>query len=247
MGLVRCYQGPLWKRVTDLPSFYLHDPAKPEEPPHLLVPTEQFEDFLTGINKALSTALVIPPGVNWRRFCLKFGQGGTPQPRYLLRAKDKDALEIAFWPRISESDVRGFNDAPKMLQDDFTRALATINQPKDSSDKRQKAQAKAAQRHLGRQHMMLQTQEFLGLRQQGISRRVVFVCMDVEALEVAPHPVSEVGIAILDADDIRDVEPGPSGSNWWQFVKAHHLRTKEYSGLVNHRYVRGCPGAFDFG
>ncbi|POR33207.1 ATP-dependent DNA helicase II subunit 2 [Tolypocladium paradoxum] len=227
--------------------FYLHDPAKPKEPPHLLVPTDQFEDFLTGVNKALNTALEIPPGVNRRRFCLRFGKGGTPQPRYLLRAKDTNALEISSWPEISESDVEGFNRAPKMRQDGFVHALATINQSKDNSDRSQKAQEKANQRALDRQLMMRQAQEYLGLRQGGISRRVVFVCMDVEAVEVAPHPVSEVGIAILDADDIRDVPPGPSGSNWWQFVKAYHLRTKEYSGLVNYRYVQGCPGAFDFG
>lgn len=212
-----------------------------------MVPTDQFENFLTVVNKALNTALTIPPGVNRRRFCLKFGQGGTPRPRYLLRAKDESALEISSWPEISEADVEGFNKAPKMRQEDFAGALATINQSNDSSDRSQKAQARANQRALDRQLMMHQAQEYLGLRQGGTSRRVVFVCMDVEAVEVAPHPVSEVGIAILDADDIHDVAPGPSGSNWWQFVKAFHLRTKEYSGLVNYRYVHGCPDAFDFG
>ncbi|PFH57514.1 hypothetical protein XA68_14917 [Ophiocordyceps unilateralis] len=235
--------------------FYLHNPRKPGERPHLFVQTAQFEDFLREINSALMTALTIPPGVNKKKFCMDFGSDGTPQPRYLLQSDGRHSLEKISWPGVSESDLRGFKQASALAQDDFDSALKMISSTKNT-DKSKKSQDRARQRALQRHSMMHQAQSFLGLHESirselheddSSSLPVVLVCMDVEALEAAPHPVSEIGIAILDTGRIRGIPSDAAGSGWWQFIEAYHLRTKEFSGMVNYKYVRGCPDAFDFG
>ncbi|KAK6863956.1 hypothetical protein PG995_000484, partial [Apiospora arundinis] len=76
---------------------------------------------------------------------------------------------------------------------------------------------------------------------------VRFVCIDVEAHEFNNKDITEVGIAILDTQDIVGIAPGVSGMNWFTKIQAHHLRIKEVAHLVNRRFVKGCPEYFDFG
>lgn len=97
--------------------------------------------------------------------------------------------------------------------------------------------------------MLSETQLYLGLqgRRDPPGKPVVFITIDVEAIEVAPNPVSEIGIAVLDMKRLGGVVPGSAAENWWKFIEAHHLRVKEYAGLVNYRFVQGCPRNFDFG
>lgn len=76
---------------------------------------------------------------------------------------------------------------------------------------------------------------------------VKFVCVDVEANELNASTITEIGLAILDTEDIEDVPPGENGKNWLPYIAAHHLRISEYRSIVNSRYVQGCPDAFDFG
>ncbi|PHH71740.1 hypothetical protein CDD83_5108 [Cordyceps sp. RAO-2017] len=227
--------------------FYLHDPRKPAERPHLLVPTAQFENFLSKVNWTLSTALTVPPGANSAKFRLRFGDGGTPEPRYLRQTYSQRGLDDVDWPRVSDEDIGAFKRAPKAHREALVSTLAAMTAASGQRDKKKKAEERARQRALDRHAMMDRAQLHLGLRGEGAGGRVVFVCMDLEALETAPHPVSEVGIAVLDTDDIRSAPPGEDGSAWWPSIKAYHLRTAEYYGMVNHRYVHGCPGAFDFG
>lgn len=76
---------------------------------------------------------------------------------------------------------------------------------------------------------------------------VRFVCIDVEAHESDNKTVTEVGIAILDTQDIVELSPGRSGSDWFDEIQAHHLRVAEVAHVVNSRFVQGCPGDFNFG
>ncbi|RDA87546.1 hypothetical protein CP532_3984 [Ophiocordyceps camponoti-leonardi (nom. inval.)] len=239
--------------------FWMHDPRDGSSWPDLFVQTAQFEAFLRGINKELKIALTIPAGENNRkRFCRRFGGGGTPRPRFLLRsfdkyALDKHALGEIPWPEPLQSDVDAFKKASTAAQDDCTSNLKGMPQWYESGksdskkDKTQKAKERIRKRALLRQSMMQQTQTFLGLRNPGSGDPAVFVCVDVEALEAPPHPISEIGIAILDTKRLSGTPAAAAGSGWWPFIEAHHLRTKEYSGMVNFKYVQGCPDAFDFG
>lgn len=214
-----------------------------------MVPTIQFEGFLRSVNRELGTALAIPGGTNQDRFYMRFGQGDTPRPRYLKRSRDQKVFKVDKFPDFQQDDRDKFKKAHGAIQQDW-ETLWNMMAPKPASaDKKKNKSRKTAQQKLDRERMLLETQEFLHLR--GKSTRavgdVVFVCMDVEAIEMSPNSISEIGIAILDVRDINGEQSGPSGQNWWQFIKAHHLRTKEYAGLVNYRFVRGCPSYFDFG
>lgn len=205
------------------------------------------------VNKELGIALAIPGGVNSDRFFMRFGQGGTPRPRYLRRLREKEEFDIDEWPDVSTSDTEAFLSASQMQKDDWLEKLKLISVPPSKSDRDEKRKERSAMKRADRKHMLDETQALLGLKEGQIIKGgrngedVVFVCVDVEAIERPPNPVSEVGIAILDRKNIQNVPRGPCGRDWWPLIKAHHLRTKEYSGLVNHQFVIGCPDAFDFG
>ncbi|KAL7785521.1 hypothetical protein V8C37DRAFT_412904 [Trichoderma ceciliae] len=232
-------------RVWDF--FYLYNPERPYEKPRLLVPSVQLESFLRDINRELGTSLAIPGGINQDRFYMRFGQGNTPRPRYLKRSRDQKVLNVESFPEFQQEDLENFKASHTAIQQDWKQNWQMMIPRPAPQDKKKNAARKAAQKKLDRERMLLEAQEYLHLQGNGNGRDVVLLCMDVEAIETPPNPISEIGIAILDVKDLHGVQPGPGGQNWWQFVKAHHLRTKEYSGLVNHRYVHGCPSYFDFG
>ncbi|KAH6998759.1 hypothetical protein BKA56DRAFT_665310 [Ilyonectria sp. MPI-CAGE-AT-0026] len=231
-------------RVWDF--FYLHDPKEPTRDPYLLVPTAQFEAFLDDVNSKLGISLKIPNGVNESRFALKFGQGGTPRPRYLRRSEDETALDIRPWPQMASGDIQRFDAATMQMKDDWSDKMKLVktgltgNGSKGTSEK-------AARKKREREQMVLDTQAHLGLRGTPPAQGVVFICVDVEAIERPPNPISEIGFAIIDTNDIRNVAPGPCGQNWWTLIDCHHLRVWEYAGLRNQQYVQGCPDSFDFG
>ena len=210
-----------------------------------MVPTSQFQIFLDKINKDLGIALSIPAGVNADRFLMKFGQGNTPRPRYIGRAENKP-LSLDDWPPINARDVDDFRAASAILQQDFLDKMKKMKLP-PIKDRNNKSKTKSARKKADREHMLAEVQWLLGLKGWEGVPEMVFVSIDLEAIERPPNPISEVGIVILDGRDIRQVPPGELGRNWWDLVKCHHLRTMEYSGLVNREYVHGCPDAFDFG
>ncbi|KAH7162389.1 hypothetical protein B0J13DRAFT_535844 [Dactylonectria estremocensis] len=231
-------------RVWDF--FYLHDPRDSTRDPYLLVPTTQFEAFLDDINAKLGISLKIPNGPNEVRFALKFGQGGTPRPRYLRRSEDETALDIRPWPPINSGDIQRFDEASMQMKDDWLASMKLVKTGLVGKGGKGNSE-KAARKKRDREQMLRDTQGYLGLRGSMSPQNVVFVCVDVEAIERPPYPISEIGLAILDTNDIRKIAPGPGGQNWWTSINCHHLRVREYSGLRNSQYVHGCPDAFDFG
>ncbi|KAH7170293.1 hypothetical protein EDB81DRAFT_774995 [Dactylonectria macrodidyma] len=233
----------LLDRVWDF--FYLHDPRDSTRDPYLLVPTTQFEAFLDDINAKLGISLKIPIGVNEGRFALKFGQGGTPRPRYLRRSEDETALDIRPWPPINSGDIQRFDEATMQMKDDWIANMQLVKTGLSAKGKGNTA--KAARKKRDREDMLRDAQEYLGLRGVMSTQNVVFICVDVEAIERPPNPISEIGLAILDTNDICNIAPGPGGQNWWTSINCHHLRVWEYSGLRNSQYVHGCPDSFDFG
>ncbi|KAF4336018.1 hypothetical protein FBEOM_10151 [Fusarium beomiforme] len=233
----------LYERTWDF--FYLHDPGEPARDPYLLIPTEQFEVFLEEINLELDTSLKVPPGVNKEKFYLKFGEGGTPRPRYLKRSEKETSFDGQPWPAIDQGDIEAFEAATPKQQLAWKSKLRLVKSgfpPRNRADP-----DKAARKKSHRERMLRNTQNCLGLLGDPDGYDVVFICVDVEAIERKPNPVSEIGIAILDTRDIKDVDPKSVGSGWWPMIKTHHLRVYEYAGLRNHQFVNGCPDAFDFG
>lgn len=209
------------------------------------MPTVQLENFLRAINRELGTSLAIPGGTNQDKFYMRFGEGATPRPRYLQRSRDQKRLKVESFPAFDKADGEGFKATSRTVRQEWMKNWQMMV-PR-AAVKKKDASRKAAQRKFDRERMLDESQAYLGLKGKGSRQDVVFVCMDVEAIEMSPNSISEIGIAILDFKDLEGVEAGPGGQNWWQFIQAHHLRTKEYSGLVNNRFVQGCPSHFDFG
>ncbi|KEY70266.1 hypothetical protein S7711_04374 [Stachybotrys chartarum IBT 7711] len=238
------FEGILDNRTWDF--FYVHDVSKRVDHPFLLVPTNQLEEFLWFINDVLSTCLTIPKGPSSERFFLRFDAASTPQPRYFRRYQDEEALDIKSWPAICEDDISAYNSAApqhKAIYEANMERLKTLPETGKDADFRRH---KAAQKHQHRIKMLQDVENLLGL--SGLGKvSVVFVCIDIEALETAPNPISEVGISILDMNKILDISPGEAGSSWWPTMEDHHLRVNEYKGSRNYRLIQGCPDAFNFG
>jgi hypothetical protein len=76
---------------------------------------------------------------------------------------------------------------------------------------------------------------------------VVFVCVDIEANERNSTQITEIGIATLDARDIKSLAPGERGANWLSKIRARHFRINEYKHITNTEFVSGCPDRFEFG
>lgn len=249
MGFVRCRA--THPNLANGSSFYLYHPIRPAEKPYLFVTTSQFQCFLDFVNRALGISLCIPAGQPSGRFFIRFGEGGTPRPRYFRRFSHEDLEAWLEWPDVSVQDAELFTAASGICQDDWEAKLRLITSA--NSSKWKKGHKKAEQNKLDRHFMLEETQTLLGAENSrplhGIKSRdnVVLIAVDVEAIERPPHPVSEIGIAILDMKDIKGIAHGPAGQQWHSNIKAHHLRTKEVSGLINHEFIQGCPDFFNFG
>ncbi len=76
---------------------------------------------------------------------------------------------------------------------------------------------------------------------------IVFVCLDCEAFEYAQHKVTEIGVAVLDTRDLRGLSATAGDDAITDHIRSAHYRPVEYSGLVNRKFVHGCPTAFNFG
>ncbi|KLP11711.1 uncharacterized protein LW94_13353 [Fusarium fujikuroi] len=233
----------LFEKTWDF--FYLHDPEEPARDPYLLIPTAQFEVFLEEINLELDTSLKIPPGVNMEKFYLKFGEHGTPRPRYLKRSEEETSLDARPWPAIDQDDIKGFKAATPKQRLAWKAKFRIVKSgfpPRNRADP-----DKVARKKSHRERMLRNTQRCLGLLGDPDGYDVVFICVDVEAIERRPNPVSEIGIAILDTRDTKGVDPKIVGRGWWPLIKTHHLRVYEFAGLRNYQFVKGCPDDFDFG
>lgn len=144
-------------------------------------------------------------------------------------------------------DVDAFRASTAIAQDDFLAKIHQMKRPPIKDGGNAKSKARAARKKADRKHMLAEVQWLLGLKGwQGVPQ-MVFVSIDVEALERPPNPVSEIGITIIDARDMAKVPPGDIGQGWWEMFKCYHLRTSEYSGVRNYEFVQGCPDNFEFG
>ncbi|KAI0191506.1 hypothetical protein EV127DRAFT_480447 [Xylaria flabelliformis] len=255
-------------RVWDF--FCLGDPTQKRNP-LLLVPTVQFEKYLHIANHELDMQLAIPRGGAGQRFTLIFGNFDTPRPRFLGRVNSASALE-ALKGRTHELPADGLRHLTPACYRTYLDNIDEIYDSIKARDKKRKeemARQKRMQRQKDSGRMLKRVQKYLGLRRAtshvssnssavtswDVSKivpfkareSVRFVSVDVEAYERDTRVVTEIGLAVLDTDDIVNVQPGKRGENWFPLVQAYHFRVKERSYIVNSEFVQGCPEAFDFG
>jgi hypothetical protein len=257
------------KRPLTLHSFYLHNPRESHKPPFVFVPTDQFEHFLKIVNCILSIELCIPGGVNNEKFRLTFGDFGTPQPKYMGRAQSPEEYEVLIdkVPDACPDDT--LDNVSPQAAEVFLRRLNNLFRPR-SSKKKKNDPAEALTKRISQLKTWGRTtkriQRYLGLRHGNVSGRlelktlnvselapfpfeknIVFVAIDIEAYERNNNLITEVGIAMLDVQDLRHRSPGDHGKGWFSKIQARHLRIKDNSWAVNREFVVGCPTLFDFG
>jgi hypothetical protein len=78
---------------------------------------------------------------------------------------------------------------------------------------------------------------------------VILVAIDLEAFWREQSRITEIGLAILDTQDIHSGWPGrePFGKNWHKLIKSRHIRPTEHLHLHNLQINGGDPDDFRFG
>jgi len=160
-----------------------------------------------------------------------------------------------------------WNRAPAPVAEEYTELLdAVYNFSLGTPASRQKRLKKAQINAARRESMMVNFLREIGVVPGGsfgyalvnleqplpffkTDKAAVIMSVDVEALELSPHSISEIGLAFLDLEKVKDMAaaPGAKGESWWEHIVSWHVRVREYSGLRNFKYVHGCPDDFDFG
>ncbi|GAP87747.1 putative qde-2-interacting protein [Rosellinia necatrix] len=239
--------------------------------PLLLVPTIQFEQYLNIATHQLSGVFTIPRGTAGGKFTLSFGEWDAPRPRFLGRTNSTCSIDVLKeHARTLPADNLGhLTPACYQMYHDKMEKIYRSLEPTRSKEKSAAAMSRRIQKRKDSGRMIKRLQRYLGLRQSTshasfqsstvtnwdtskpapfkARESVRLVCVDVEAYEKDNRAVTEVGLAILDTDDIVDTYPGERGENWYSLVQAYHFRIKERSYMVNSQYVQGCPEAFNFG
>ncbi|KAI0118780.1 hypothetical protein GGR51DRAFT_570557 [Nemania sp. FL0031] len=241
--------------------------------PLLLVPTTQFEQHLDTVSSLLNRRIYIPRGKAGEQFSLTFGEWDTPRPRFLERVTNAGTIPTLM-TRAYTLPAENFSHlTPACYQMYYDKLTAIYCSWNNHTERHKKVARKRIQRRKDSGRMLKRVQRYLGLRQTSLHmtshvsstkpaatnwdfskpapfrtrESVRFVCVDVEADEQVPSCVTEIGLAVLDTEDLIDISPGERGENWFPLAQAHHLRIKERCHIVNSEFVQGCPEAFDFG
>ncbi|KXH66018.1 QDE-2-interacting protein [Colletotrichum salicis] len=243
--------------------FYVYHPKALDQSPYIFVPTIQFQHFLDVVNASIQTNLTIPAGKPAEMFYLVFGSSCTIRPKYIARS-------------ASHNEYRALTNAIPPAEEDDACADATafgmealmklLNMHANFKDIKTKSKKKKQDKTLNRAESIYDAQLYLGLRPKAsdvdgknkkveldkpvphaLEQNVVFVCIDIEVAEEHHGTVLEIGISILDTDDLVGVAPGENGRNWVPFIKNRHLVTDEYRHIRNRKYIKGCPELFNFG
>ncbi|PNH42073.1 hypothetical protein VD0004_g5173 [Verticillium dahliae] len=232
--------------------FYLYNPRSLEEAPKLFVPTVQFEHFLRIVNALAGIRLTIPPGAPGSKFHLKFGEGGSPRPRFLGRSIcESDFTNIRLKTPIHHDDDVGKGVSEAVI-DDLVRKLHVLKFAKKEAKKEKNAKRRE-EANMRRLDGIRSVQRMLGLRPvAGVSARqvdieqviphdreldAVFAAVDIEVAEESHSVILEVGISILDTREVVNVPPGINAQNWSSLIEYHHLlvetpRLGELTGRV---------------
>ncbi|KAK3504969.1 QDE-2-interacting protein [Neurospora crassa] len=253
-------------RIWDL--FYLYRPSNEgNKNPLIFVPTYQMQHLLDVINRKLDVKFTFPRG-HQDMFAMPFGQSNTAKPRFLGRSRSAEE-----WKQLTKNvPARKPGDtsenAPFLAKQELTRRLNSIFSIQDKSKKTKNNQYKRYNLHRAWGKNIKRVQRYLGLRRRVLSdpevssytpldltqptgiqpeKSVVFVAIDLEAYELDQSIITEVGLAILDTAEITNVAPGEGSKNWFDFIKARHIRVKEFSWAQNSRHVQGRAEYFDFG
>ncbi|AEO57615.1 hypothetical protein MYCTH_101870 [Thermothelomyces thermophilus ATCC 42464] len=253
------------KRVWDL--YYIHCPEDMQMDPVIFVPTYQFQHLLDVINAKLETRFTIPPGSNKERFMMSFGTEKSPLPRFLGRSDSAQTFKALCGAIPEPHPDDDLSKVPQLGVEEFRKLLKRTRADRKKAKRSDRNRLKRIEAHKAWGRSIKRVQRYLGLRARagdGMAARltesdfsrliinepeqfVLFVAIDIEAWEQDQNLITEIGIAVLDTTEVKDIAPGEGCQNWFPLIEARHIRVKENSWATNSRFVRGCADHFSFG
>lgn len=255
--------------------YYVHSDQSPTLKPVILVPESQFQVLLDEINKEFPQVNIsITHVLRQRGFAIDFDDLRTEhRPRYLgcsiSRTQHEYWAEIA--PVLTQTpDNMGEDRSLKAFKAKMA-LIAEISCKKNNGKKASAHHDRVVER-MEMTNQTLRAQRYLGLlpRKDGsleesmakmtigaidpslpspfpFDQEPIIISFDVEAWEMSPNPITEVGIATLDTRDLKGIAPGRVGTDWQKLIRARHFRILEHAQHKNGRFVDGCPEHFEFG
>ncbi|QIW95477.1 hypothetical protein AMS68_000995 [Peltaster fructicola] len=252
----------IWNREWDL--YYIWSADSSTSNPVTFVTSTQFQALIDDINTAF-------PDLNWR-LTNEHTQKGllinftSPhcnlRPRWLGHSNSRERHDLLrdsitqqtkTTTEADPSDILAFQDSIELAFDAARNRPRRLKQSGETTPESIMVKLKAAQiqldhayHHLGLSRAAAGTSGTAAdpaLHQSD----VIFISIDIEAYERDHSKVTEVGVSTLDTRDLLQVAMGHGGRDWRKAVRARHFLIHEHKHLVNHAFVRGCPGDFDFG
>ena len=173
--------------------YYIYDPSAVKDRHILFVPTYQFENLLDVINAELGTVLTIPGHKNTEKFCITFGQGGSPIPRFLGRSTNFstfEALKKGLPPWNPEDNMASMST---MAREDFLEKLKFIRASSKGGIKSKKSDKKRIARVQDRKSWgksVKRVQRYLGIR-EGTSQRSNVGIAALNTLKLTDTPATK--------------------------------------------------------
>ncbi|CAG8233619.1 unnamed protein product [Penicillium salamii] len=267
--------GKFWKRTWDL--YHLPVPRAVSKRPFLLIPTEQAQALLDEINTATNFRLTLTgPGKKGLVLEFTDEELELFHPKFIGRSscvEQKDSLVALLPPPLDSWGDWSIEDMPWALctyELKIKQSIGTINVEKDADKQARKEKREAANKKL--EMCFGRVAAYFGLRpalKEGVEQpsfangelkpidslspaqfnfqdKPIFISLDTEWMEDS-GTLTEVGISVLDTDNLQGVVPGDFGHMWLSQIQARHLRMEEYRFHVNTKYQQGCPDYFNHG
>lgn len=236
------------------------------------MPLKEAHDFLHEVNTALSCDVALTED-KAEGFFLRFDDSDCPRPTLLgisTSLQTRDALVSDKTSRITGSWADWMcSHKPGVLRDLELKIGNALYAEKNLGRKGKKGKMKrlnVLDHARAWAECMDRVQQYFGLRPAGAGIVIkispvnvdkpspwqypdgpIFFSVDVEWKERNATQVTEIGISILDTQELRGVHPGLHGTKWVSKIRSHHLRVSEYRLHVNKEFCGGCPNDFNYG
>ncbi|KAJ5988871.1 hypothetical protein N7481_004081 [Penicillium waksmanii] len=238
----------------------------------LLVPLKEAYDYLQEVNTSLSCEVAITEDKG-EGFFLQFDDSDFPRPTLLgvsSSLKTMEGLVIDKSRRITGSWADWMSShQPAVLKDLEAKIGDALYAEKNLGRKGKKGKKKrlnVLEYARAGAECIDRLQQYFGLRPTGAGIGIsispvdvdspapwvypdgpIFFSVDVEWKERNATHVTEIGISILDTQELRGHHPGLHGTKWMSKIRSHHLRVSEYRFHINKDFCSGCPNNFNYG
>lgn len=177
----------------------------------MLVPTTQFENFLSEINEKLHTRLTIPTGGAGTCFHVVFPQDGTPRPRYFGESTSKEYANQmkTLPPPCNYNPDKGLNtfvepDEPALVASKKKIDALLMIEKQSKTNKKAKKQEDRALKQQALGDRLHRVQRYLGLREKRAGHHQVAKHHNVYAMDEGEYDVA-IAAALANPDHPKEL------------------------------------------